>query len=152
MTECTPLDPRTRLLLEALIVPTLLRLGMPNVLVMMAQATAGLIETFFVGKPGTDALAGITNDSGTSRGRRRVQGGRFEIRRVLYMAALTLYASFALRAAGVMCGDFALRRDGGMANAGALLVFIATMVTGVVRGRRQKGERATEISNFRNGN
>ena len=27
-------------------------------------------------------------DSGTTRGRRRIQGGRFEVRRVLYMAAL----------------------------------------------------------------
>ena len=34
-------------------------------------------------------VAPMVNDSGTSRGRRRVQGGRFEIRRVLYMAALT---------------------------------------------------------------
>ena len=34
-------------------------------------------------------VAPIANDSGTSRGRRRIQGGRFEIRRVLYMAALT---------------------------------------------------------------
>jgi len=55
----TALDPRTRLLLEAPIVPTLLRLGAPNVLIMLAQASAGLIETFFVGKLGTDALAGM---------------------------------------------------------------------------------------------
>jgi transposase len=34
-------------------------------------------------------VAPIANDSGTSRGRRRLQGGRFEIRRVLYMATLT---------------------------------------------------------------
>jgi transposase len=34
-------------------------------------------------------VAPIANDSGTTRGRRRIQGGRFEIRRVLYMAALT---------------------------------------------------------------
>jgi transposase len=34
-------------------------------------------------------VAPMANDSGTSRGRRRIQGGRFEIRRVLYMAALT---------------------------------------------------------------
>ncbi len=53
------LDPRTRLLLEAPIVPTLLRLAVPNVLVMVAQAAAGLIETYFVGKLGTDALAGM---------------------------------------------------------------------------------------------
>jgi len=52
-------DPRTRRLLEAPIVPTLLRLGAPNVLIMLAQAAVGLIETFFVGKLGTDALAGM---------------------------------------------------------------------------------------------
>jgi len=34
-------------------------------------------------------VAPIANDSGSSRGRRRVRGGRFEIRRVLYMATLT---------------------------------------------------------------
>jgi Na+-driven multidrug efflux pump len=53
------LDPRTQRLLEAPIVPTLLRLGAPNVLIMLAQAGVGLIETFFVGKLGTDALAGM---------------------------------------------------------------------------------------------
>ncbi|SPD44020.1 IS110 family transposase [Cupriavidus taiwanensis] len=38
------------------------------------------------------ALVGVSpmaNDSGSSRGRRRILGGRFEIRRVLYMATLT---------------------------------------------------------------
>jgi transposase len=34
-------------------------------------------------------VAPMANDSGARYGRRRVQGGRFEIRRVLYMAALT---------------------------------------------------------------
>jgi transposase len=34
-------------------------------------------------------LAPMANDSGSSRGRRRIQGGRFDLRRVLYMAALT---------------------------------------------------------------
>ena len=53
------LDPRTRQLLEAPIARTLLRLGAPNVLVMLAQAAVGLIETYFVGKLGTDALAGM---------------------------------------------------------------------------------------------
>lgn len=54
-----PLDVRTRLLLEAPIVPTLLRLATPNVLVMFAQASVGLIETYFVARLGTDALAGV---------------------------------------------------------------------------------------------
>ena len=53
------LDPRTRMLLEAPIASTLLRLAAPNVLVMLAQASVGLIETYFVGKLGTDALAGM---------------------------------------------------------------------------------------------
>jgi transposase len=34
-------------------------------------------------------VAPMANDSGNSKGRRRVQGGRYEIRRVLYMATLT---------------------------------------------------------------
>ena len=53
------MDPRTRVLLEAPIASTLLRLAMPNVLVMLAQAAAGLVETYFIGKLGTDALAGV---------------------------------------------------------------------------------------------
>jgi putative MATE family efflux protein len=59
MTASAAMDPRTRMLLEAPIAPTLLRLGAPNVLVMLAQAAVGLIETYFVGKLGTDALAGM---------------------------------------------------------------------------------------------
>lgn len=51
--------PRTRLLLEAPIARTLLKLGAPNVLVMLSQAAVGLIETYFVGQLGTDALAGM---------------------------------------------------------------------------------------------
>ena len=53
------MDARTRALLEAPIAPTLLRLAAPNMLVMVAQAAAGLIETYFIGKLGTDALAGV---------------------------------------------------------------------------------------------
>jgi Na+-driven multidrug efflux pump len=62
-TQTTPsapaMDARTRMLLEGPIVPTLLRLGAPNVLVMLSQAAVGLIETYFIGKLGTDALAGM---------------------------------------------------------------------------------------------
>jgi putative MATE family efflux protein len=53
------MDPRTRVLLEGPIAKTLLRLAAPNVLVMFVQASIGLIETYFVGKLGTDALAGV---------------------------------------------------------------------------------------------
>ncbi|AJQ87337.1 IS110 family transposase [Xanthomonas oryzae pv. oryzicola] len=34
-------------------------------------------------------IAPMANDSGSSKGRRRIRGGRFDVRRVLYMAALT---------------------------------------------------------------
>ena len=53
------LDPRTRALLFAPIVPLLLTLAWPNVVVMLAQASTGLIETFWVSRLGTDALAGM---------------------------------------------------------------------------------------------
>ena len=46
-------------LLEAPILRTLLRLAWPNVLVMLAQASTGLIETWWVSRLGTDALAGM---------------------------------------------------------------------------------------------
>src|SRR5215471_18357269 len=53
------MDPRTRALLEAPIVPTMVRLALPNMAVMVVQSAIGLIETYFVAKLGTDALAGI---------------------------------------------------------------------------------------------
>src|SRR5216683_2265993 len=53
------LDQRTRALLDAPIASTLLRLAAPNMVVMLAQASVGLIETYWVGKLGTDALAGV---------------------------------------------------------------------------------------------
>ena len=52
------LDQRTRALLEAPLLPLLLRLAVPNIVLMLAQSATGLIETYFVGKLGTDALAG----------------------------------------------------------------------------------------------
>ena len=53
------MSPRTRKLLNGPILPTLLQLAWPNVLVMLAQASTGLIETWWVSKLGTDALTGM---------------------------------------------------------------------------------------------
>ena len=53
------MDPRTKALIEAPIAPTLLRLAVPNVAMTLVQASTGLIETYFIGKLGTDALAGV---------------------------------------------------------------------------------------------
>jgi putative MATE family efflux protein len=52
-------SPRTQLLLHGPIGTTLLRMAWPNVLVMLAQASTGLIETWFVSRLGTGALAGM---------------------------------------------------------------------------------------------
>jgi putative MATE family efflux protein len=57
--EKTKYDPRTRVLIEGPIAATLIRLAAPNVLVMLAQTSVGLVETYFVGKLGTDPLAGV---------------------------------------------------------------------------------------------
>ena len=53
------MSPRTRRLLQGAIVPTLLMMAWPNILVMTAQASTGLIETWWVSRLGTDALAGM---------------------------------------------------------------------------------------------
>src|SRR5580658_8470190 len=58
-TKAKVYDPRTRALIEGPIAKTLIRLGAPNVLVMLAQSSVGLVETYFVGKLGTDPLAGV---------------------------------------------------------------------------------------------
>ena len=57
--EAPRYDPRTRTLIEGPIAATLIRLAAPNVLVMLAQTSVGLVETYFVGKLGTDPLAGV---------------------------------------------------------------------------------------------
>ena len=51
------IDSRTRRLLEAPLLSTLLRLAVPNVLVMVTQASIGLIEIYFIARLGVDAIA-----------------------------------------------------------------------------------------------
>jgi putative MATE family efflux protein len=58
-TAISDLSPRTLMLLHGRILPTLLQLAWPNVLVMLAQASTGLIETWWVSHLGTDALTGM---------------------------------------------------------------------------------------------
>jgi len=60
--------------------------------VASATMIATLPELGRLNRRAISALVGvapIANDSGISRGRRRIQGGRFEVRRVLYMATLS---------------------------------------------------------------
>lgn len=60
--------------------------------VVSATLIATLPELGRLSRREISALVGVApmaNDSGTSHGRRRVTGGRFQVRRVLYMATLT---------------------------------------------------------------
>jgi len=50
---------RTSRLLQGPIVPIMLAMAWPNILVMLAQASTGLIETWFVSRLGIDALTGM---------------------------------------------------------------------------------------------
>nr|WP_256977405.1 MATE family efflux transporter [Bordetella genomosp. 10] len=50
---------RLRGMLEAPIASTLARMGWPNLLMMLAQSSTGLVEMWFLAKLGTDALAGV---------------------------------------------------------------------------------------------
>jgi putative MATE family efflux protein len=51
-------NPRLRAMLEGPIASTLLRLAWPNLLMMLAQSSTGLVETWFLSHLGTSALAG----------------------------------------------------------------------------------------------
>jgi hypothetical protein len=55
---------------------------------------------------------------------------------VFYLPLLVLHASLALRIFGGLGDAFALRSEGGLLNAIALLLFIVTMIASVVRGKR----------------
>jgi putative MATE family efflux protein len=55
-----PVAPRTKMLLEAPILPTLLRLSAPNVLNLLAIAGMITFDGLFIGRLGGDALAGVS--------------------------------------------------------------------------------------------
>src|SRR5712675_2086806 len=55
-----PMAARTKLLLEGRILPTLLRLSAPNVLNLLAIAGMITFDGLFLGRLGTDALAGVS--------------------------------------------------------------------------------------------
>jgi putative MATE family efflux protein len=53
-------DRRTRQLFDEPVVPTLLRMAIPNALVMFSQMAIGLVEVFFLARLGVDVLAGVS--------------------------------------------------------------------------------------------
>ena len=66
--DAAPISPRTRQLLQDPILPMLIRLAWPNILIMLAQASTGLIETWWVSHMGTAALAGAVSDARAGQG------------------------------------------------------------------------------------
>ena len=57
-----------------------------------------------------------------------------------YLPLLALHASLLWRVLGGMNGDFPLRHEGGLANACALLLFVATLLVSVIRGQRTQSK------------
>jgi putative MATE family efflux protein len=53
------INPLTLRLLQAPIVPLILKLSWPNMMIMLAQAGAALVDTWWLAKLGDDALAGM---------------------------------------------------------------------------------------------
>ena len=52
-------EKRTRMMLEAPVLPTLCRLALPNMVMMSSQAIANFLESYFVGLLGVAELAGV---------------------------------------------------------------------------------------------
>lgn len=55
-----------------------------------------------------------------------------------YLPLLVLHGSLLVRVVGGLGGEFTLRRTGAIVNAAALLLFIATMLISVLRGRKTR--------------
>src|SRR5947208_15961758 len=58
--DSRPVAATTRRLLEGPIALTLLRLAAPNVVMLVAQVAISVLEAYFVGRLGADALAGVS--------------------------------------------------------------------------------------------
>jgi putative MATE family efflux protein len=119
--ELPDLNPRTRVLLHGPIVPVLLRMAWPNVLVMLAQASTGLIETWWVSHLGTAALTGMAvvfpgfmmmqmlsagaMGGGISSAIARALGGRrYAEAEALVMHALVINGALGLLMSGLFLG------------------------------------------------
>jgi MATE family, multidrug efflux pump len=142
----------TQRLLEGPIVPTLLRLTAPNVVVLAVQTTINVLEAYFVGWLGTDALAGVslvfplvmllqTMSAGGMGGgvasaiARALGAGRRDDANAIVVHALLIAAGMAaLFTGGMLLGGTALfRAMGGRDGALAAAVSYSTVIfTGAV--------------------
>jgi putative MATE family efflux protein len=145
-------NPRTSRLLHGPIVPTLLRLAGPNLVLTLAQTSVGLIEAYWIGKLGTDALAGVAlvvpalmlmqmMSAGAMGGgissavaravgaRRMADANALVVHAVAIAAGFGLFFSFAVLAGGR--GLYSLMGGSGAAL-DAALVYSNTLFAGIV--------------------
>src|SRR5262245_10836726 len=137
----------TRRLLEGPSAPTLLRLAAPNVVVLAVQTAINVLEAYFVGGLGTDALAGVslvfplimlmqTMSAGGMGGgvasaiARALGGGRRETADALAVHALVIAAGMAaVFTGGMLLGGPALFRFmGGRGGALTTAVSYSTVI------------------------
>jgi putative MATE family efflux protein len=146
------LDPRTKALVERPIAPTLWRLAIPNIVTTLVQAATGLVEAYFIGWLGTDALAGVAlvfpgvmlmqmMSAGAMGGgvasavARALGSGRREDADAVVLHALVIASSIALFFTAVMlaAGPWLYAAMGGRGGSlGAALVYSNTVFAGVI--------------------
>jgi putative MATE family efflux protein len=146
------LSPRTRLMLEGAVLPTLLRLALPNVAVMVVQAGVAAVESYYVSGLGTEALAGVAlvfpvlmamqmmsagaMGGGVSSAIARALGaGRREEAQALVMHAVCIALAFgaAFTVGLIAAGPWLYRAMGGTGGAlSAALVYSAIVFLGAI--------------------
>lgn len=126
MKEPTPHDLKREAILHGPVLPTLLRLGLPVIAVIVAQTAVAVTETYWISRLGTDALVGVTlvlpvfvlmatmSNGGIGGGvssavARTVGAGRTEEADALLLHAIVLAVGFGLLfTAGAVLGGRAL--------------------------------------------
>lgn len=147
MQKTSDVSGRTRRLLEAPVLPTLLRLALPNVVVVVVQALSGVVDAYFLGGLGPEVLAGVAlvfplwmlmvtmSNGGVGGGisssvARALGGGRRADADglVLQSLALALGLSGLFAAATLLGGPALYRAMGGEGEAHAAAVAYSTVV------------------------
>src|SRR6266478_1116895 len=116
------IDARTRIILQAPLLRTVIRLAVPNAAVMATQVSLGLIELYFLAKLGVDALAGVSqvfpllslvgaiSQGGIGGGvlsavaRRRGKTARSEADETVWYAVGSAAAMGVITSAAILCG------------------------------------------------
>jgi putative MATE family efflux protein len=143
---------KQRTMLEGPVLPTLLKLALPTLVVMVVQTLVGVAETYFVSFLGTDAIAGVSlvfpifmlmqmmSNGGIGGGvassvARAVGAGKVAEAEALVLNALVLAVAFGTIFAGAewLLGEAVYRLLGGHAGAlGAALEYGHVVFSGAV--------------------